>query len=127
MAPKFGKGDRVKAYATRFDKAEKDLEEGEELFSAKWAADGNGIWCHGAVSRVYVKKGRKPQEYMIRYDNGESMKGLEEHLEAAQDDGESEIASEEERDNMDRDSDDYSTDDFEPDPEVRAQQLQDKS
>ena len=24
MAPKFAKGDRVKAYATRFDKAEKD-------------------------------------------------------------------------------------------------------
>jgi hypothetical protein len=45
-------------------------------------------------SRVYVKKGRKPQEYMIRYDNGESMKGVEEHLEPALDDGESEIASE---------------------------------
>ena len=99
MAPKFAKGDRVKAYATRFDKTEKDLEDGEILFSAKWATDGNGIWCHGAVSRVYVKKGRKPQEYMMRYDNGESMRGLEEHLEAAQDDGESEIASEEERDN----------------------------
>jgi hypothetical protein len=80
------------------------------LFSAKWAADGNGIWCHGAVSRVYVKKGRKAQEYMIRYDNGESMRGIEDHLEAAQDDGESEIASEEERDNMDRDSDEASTD-----------------
>jgi hypothetical protein len=53
------------------------------------------------------------------------MRGLEEHLEAAQDDGESEIASEEERDNMDRDSDDCITDDFEPDPEVRAQQLED--
>ncbi len=43
MTPKFAKGDRVKAYATRFDKAEKDLEEGEILFSAKWATDGNGI------------------------------------------------------------------------------------
>jgi hypothetical protein len=53
------------------------------------------------------------------------MRGLEEHLEAAQDDGESEIASEEERDNMDRDSDDCSTDDLEPDPELRAQQLED--
>ncbi len=74
---------------------------------------------------MYVKKGRKPQEYMIRYDNGESMKGLEEHLVPALDDGESEIASEEERDNMDRDSDGHSTDDYEQDPDVRAQQLKD--
>jgi hypothetical protein len=78
MAPKFAKGDRVRVYATRFDKEE--VEEGEELFSEKWAADGNGIWCYGVVSRVYVKKGRNAQEYMIRYDNGESMKGVEEHL-----------------------------------------------
>ncbi len=44
MPPKFQKGDRVKAYyATRFDKKDKDLEDGEQLFSEKWAADGNGI------------------------------------------------------------------------------------
>jgi hypothetical protein len=110
MAPMFQKGDRVKAYATRFDKAKKDLEVGEELFSAKWAADGSGIWCFGAVARVYVQKGRRPQEYMIRYDNWESMREIEEHLETAQDDGESEIASEEKKDNMDRDSDECSTD-----------------
>jgi hypothetical protein len=36
---------------------------------------------------VYVKKVRKAQEYMIRYDNGESMRGVEEHLVPAQDDG----------------------------------------
>ncbi len=41
MAPKFTKGDRVRVYATRFDKTE--VEDGEELFSEKWAADGNGI------------------------------------------------------------------------------------
>jgi hypothetical protein len=69
---------------------------------------------------VYVKKGRHPQEYMIRYDNGESMRGMEEHLVAAEDDGESEIASEEERDNMDRDSDNCSTD-LELDANIRAQ------
>jgi hypothetical protein len=118
MAPKFAKGDRVRVYATRFDKDE--VEEGEQKFSEKWAADGNGIWCYGSVSRVYVKKGRKAQEYMIRYDNGESMRGVEEHLVPAQDDGESEAASEEERDNMDRDSDDASTD-MEEDAAVRAQ------
>jgi hypothetical protein len=115
MPPKFQKGDRVKAYATRFDKKDKDLDDGEQLFSEKWTADGNGIWCHGAVSRVHVKKGRRPQEYMIRYDNGESMRGIEEHLEASQDDGESEVASEEGKDNMDRDSDECSTD-----PEIDA-------
>ena len=118
MAPKFAKGDRVRVYATRFDNDE--VEEGEQKFSEKWAADGNGIWCYGSVSRVYVKKVRKAQEYMIRYDNGESMRGVEEHLVPAQDDGESEAASEEERDNMDRDSDNASTD-MEEDAAVRAQ------
>jgi hypothetical protein len=29
---------------------------------------GFGV-TYGLVSRVYVKKGRKTQEYMIRYDN----------------------------------------------------------
>ena len=119
MAPQFAKGDRVRAYATRFDKKEEDLESGEQLFSAKWAADGNGIWCYGVVSRVYVRKGRKAQEYMIKYDNGESMRGIEEHLELAEDDGESEIASEEAKDNMDRDSDEASTD-YELDAVLRA-------
>ena len=69
---------------------------------------------------MYVKKGRKTQEYRIRYDNGESMRGVEEHLEPAQDDGESDDASEEEKDNMDRDSDEASTD-MEEDAVLRAQ------
>jgi hypothetical protein len=59
---------------------------------------------------VSVRKSRKAQEYMIKYDNGESMRGIEVHLEAAEDDDESEIASEEAKDNMDRDSDECSTD-----------------
>jgi hypothetical protein len=70
----------------------------------------NGIWCYGVVSRVYVKKGRKTQEYMIHYDNGESMKGVDEHLAPATNDSDSEYNSEEDRDNMDRDSDNASTD-----------------
>jgi hypothetical protein len=37
MVPKFAKGDRVRVSTTRFDKEE--VEEGEELFSEKWAAD----------------------------------------------------------------------------------------
>jgi hypothetical protein len=58
---------------------------------------------------VYVRKGRKAQD-MIKYDNWESMRGIEEHLEQAVDDGESEVASEEAKDSMDRDSDEASTD-----------------
>ena len=104
MPPKFAKTDRVKLYATRFDKEE--LEEGEQKFSEKWAADGNGIWCYGTVTCVYVKRGRKAQEYMIRYDNGESMKGMEEHIETARDDGESDNDSEEAKDNMNRSRED---------------------
>ena len=121
MAPKFRKKDRVKVLATRFDKEE--VEEGERKFSEKWAADGNGIWCYGTITHVYVKKRRQAQEYMIRYDNAESMRGVEEHIETAQDEGESDNDSEEAKDNMDRDSDNASTD-MELDAVVRAQ-LQD--
>ncbi len=46
---------------------------------------------------------------------------MEEHIEMARDDGESDNDSEEAKDNMDRDSDDASTD-MEPDDEVRAPQ-----
>ncbi len=87
MAPKFAKKDRVKVLATRFDKDE--VEDGEQKFSEKQAADGNGIWCYGVIAHVYVKKARKAQEYNIRYDNGESMRGVEEHLEVAEDDSDS--------------------------------------
>jgi hypothetical protein len=38
MVPKFAKGDRVRVYATRFDKDE--VEEGEQRFSETWAAEG---------------------------------------------------------------------------------------
>jgi hypothetical protein len=75
-------------------------------------ADGHGIWCYGQISHVYVKKARKPQEYNIKYDNGESMRGLEEHLEVAEDDSESEDDREESKDNVldEEESGDESTD-----------------
>ena len=98
MLPKFAKKDRVKVLATRFDKEE--VEEDELKFSEKWMADGHGIWCYGQISHVYVKKARKPQEYNIKYDDGESMWGLEEHLEVAEDDSESESDREESKDNV---------------------------
>ena len=99
MPPKFAKKDRVKVLATRFDKEE--VEEGDQKFSEKWAADGHGIWCYGQIAHVYARKTRKPQEYNIRYDNGESMRGVEEHLEIAEEDSdESEDEREVRRDNM---------------------------
>ncbi len=78
MPPKLAKKDRVRVLATRFDKDE--VEDGVQKFSEKWAADGHGIWCYGMIAHVYVKKARNAQEYNIRYDNGESMKGVEEHI-----------------------------------------------
>ena len=65
------------------------------------------------IAHVYVKKARKAQEYNIRYDNGESMKGIEEHLEMAVDDSDSsEDDREKRKDNMleDERSEDVSTD-----------------
>ena len=79
MPPKFAKKDRVRVLAIRFDKDE--VEDGEQKFSEKWAADGHGIWCYGMIAHVYVKKARNAQEYNIRYDNGESMRGVEKHIE----------------------------------------------
>ncbi len=111
MPPKFAKKDRFRVLATRFDKD--NVEDGEKKFSEKWAADGNGMWCYGVIAHVYVKKARKAQEYNIRYDNGESMKGIEELIEIAEDDSESsEDDREERKDNMleEENSDDVSTD-----------------
>jgi hypothetical protein len=110
MPPKFAKKDRVKVLATRFDKDEVD--ENELKFSEKWMADGHGIWCYGQISHVYVKKSRQPQEYNIKYDNGESMRGIEEHLEVAEEDSDSEDDREERKnnDNEEDDSGDESTD-----------------
>ncbi len=65
------------------------------------------------IAHVYVKKARKAQEYNVRYDNGESMKGIEEHLEMAVDDSDSsEDDREERKDNMieEERSEDVSTD-----------------
>jgi hypothetical protein len=110
MPPKFAKKDRLKVLATRFDKNEVD--EGELKFSEKWMADGHGIWCYGQISHVYVKKSRQSQEYNIKYDNGESMRGIEEHLEVAEEDSDTEDDREERKDNFNEedDSGDESTD-----------------
>ncbi len=68
MAPQFSKGQRVKVAATKFDNENRDNE--GMNFSERWLADGNGVWCYGTISRVYVKKGRNPQRYSVKYDTG---------------------------------------------------------
>jgi hypothetical protein len=88
---KFKKGDFVRVHATKFD-GEKD-DEGR-LFSEKWEQDGNGEWCYGTISHVYTKKGRQPQNYRIKYDEGTAMQCTEEHIETAAEGQESECSTE---------------------------------
>ena len=79
MAPKFSKGERVRVLATKFDNEKRD--NAGMNFSERWLADGNGTWCYGTISRVYVKKGRMPQKYSIKYDIGGTMACEEQHIE----------------------------------------------
>ena len=114
MPPKFQKSDYVKVLATRFD-SDDIRDRSGRLFSEQWAHEGNGIWCFGTVSRVYVKKGRQPQKYSIRYDGGQTMTSTEDQIEPANEDEQDEESDDEERqrDTMydsERDSDNQSTD-----------------
>lgn len=64
-------------------------------FSERWARDGNGEWCYGKISFVFVKRSRAPQKYRILYHDGTTMTGLEKDIEMAPDaTDESETASE---------------------------------
>ena len=81
MAPKFSKGERVRVEATKFDNDKRD--NAGMNFSERWLADGNGTWCYGTISRVYVKKGRMPQQYSVKYDIGGTMACEEQHIESA--------------------------------------------
>ena len=81
MAPAFKKGDRVKLKATLFDNGKRDRN--GLLFSEDWLAKGNGEWCYGTVSFVYVKKGRQAQKYRVKYDGGQTMTSLEDQMEVA--------------------------------------------
>ena len=87
---KFKKGDLVRVHAKEFD-GERD-EEGRR-FSEKWAADGHGEWCYGAISHVYVRKGREAQKYRIKYDEGSSMSCLEGIIEFAPEGEESDCST----------------------------------
>ncbi len=57
--------------------------------------EGNGEWCHGSVSHVYVKKGRQPQKYKVKYDGGQTMTSLEDQMEVSVLDEEDSEGSEE--------------------------------
>ncbi len=112
-APKYKKNDYVKVLATAFDN--QNVDKSGRNFSTGWLAEGNGRWCQVTISRVYVKKGRQPQKYGIKFDGGHTMPALEEQIEPANEDGDDEDleGEEKERDEMyssDRDSDNESTD-----------------
>ena len=100
MPPKYKKSDYVKVLATEFDNESRDR--AGMNFSERWAADGNGLWCYGTISRVYVKKGRLPQKYSIKYDGGQTMTSVEETIEPANDDDEDEQPDEGDIDDMNR-------------------------
>jgi len=87
--PQFKKGDRVRAKATLFDGGEGTRDRNGLLFSEKWAADGHGEWCYGAVSFVYSRRGRHTQLYRVKYDEGTVMQAEDAHLELAEDEDDS--------------------------------------
>jgi hypothetical protein len=100
MPPMYKKSDYVKVLATEFDNEDRDR--AGMNFSERWAADGNGLWCYGTISRVYVKKGRLPQKYSIKYDGGQTMTSVEDTIEPANEDDEDEQPDEGDIDEMNR-------------------------
>jgi hypothetical protein len=111
MPPKYNKNDYVKVLATHFDN--RNVDKAGRNFSKHWLDEGNGRWCYGTISRVYVKKGRQAKKYGIKFDGGQSMPALEDQIEPANDDEEGKEEEQKERDGMyssDRDSDNESTD-----------------
>ena len=81
----------MRVHAKKFD-GERD-EEGR-LFSEKWEQDGNGEWCYGTITHVYVRKGRQTQNYRIKYDEGSTMQCIEDHIETAVEGQDSECSTE---------------------------------
>ncbi len=71
-------------HATQFD-GEGERDELGLTFSEKWLRDGNGEWCYGKISFVFVKKSRQPQKYRILYHDGTFMESLEKDIQMALD------------------------------------------
>jgi hypothetical protein len=108
MPPKYRKKDYVKVLAIKFDNDERD--KSGMNFSERWAADyGNGLWCYGTMSRVYVKKRGQPQKYSIKYDGGQSMARIEDQIEPANEEEDDEEANDGDKE-PDRGSGNQSTD-----------------
>ena len=110
MAPKFSKGERVRVEATKFDNDKRD--NAGMNFSERWLADGNGTWCYGTISRVYVKRRGAPQKYSIKYDIGGAMACEEQHIENAgieesdsEDESKNDEGEDSDMDNADNDED----------------------
>jgi hypothetical protein len=77
----FAKEDRVQAPATLFDEGEKDAH--GQTFSEGLLSKGLGTHCFGSVTLVLKKRGREPQCYRVKWDDGSNTKLNHEHLEAA--------------------------------------------
>jgi hypothetical protein len=71
----------VQALATLFDEGEKD--DNGQTFSQGLLARGLGTHCFGTVTFVLKKKGRDPQTYRVKWDDGTNTKINHQHLEAA--------------------------------------------
>ncbi len=68
-----------------------DEENVDELglkYSERQLRDGQGAWCYGKISLVFIKKSRMPQKYKIKYHEGGFMDCLEENIEMAPEDEE---------------------------------------
>ena len=79
----------MRAKATVFDGGDGTRDRNGLLFSEKWAADGHGEWCYGAISFVYSRRGRHTQMYRVKYDEGTVMQAEDAHLEHADDEDDS--------------------------------------
>jgi hypothetical protein len=109
MAPKFSKGERVRVLATKFDNEKRD--NAGMNFSERWPADGNGTWCFGTISRVYVKRRGAPQKYSIKYDIGGTMACEEQHIEnAGIEESDSDESKNDEREEVDSDAENEDND-----------------
>ena len=121
MAPTFNKGDRVRLKATLFDNGKRDRN--GLLFSEDWLAKGNGEWCYGTVSFVYVKKGRQAQKYRMKYDGGQTMTSMEEQMELAgvEEENSDESSAVDDMEGSDYEASDGSTVELERDVGVRTE------
>ena len=100
----------MRVEATKFDNDKRD--NAGMTFSERWLADGNGTWCYGTISRVYVKRRGAAQKYSVKYDIGGTMACEEQHIENAgieesdsEDESKNDEGEDSDMDNADNDED----------------------